>query len=192
MKKYLLLTLLAGLYVGISSFVTPSPVYADYAKGCRKVCSPYRARTRCDGSTRSSKYPIHGGIDMAIPEGTPILATAAGIVINSKRGKSIGGIILTLKHPPKATGLKYYVFSQYKHLREKSPLSKGTKVRKGQKVAVSGKTGTVGGKHYKSAGFPHLHFETRKSSSGRLKDSTHMDPLSFLSAAGTRATWPCQ
>lgn len=122
MKKYLLLTLLAGLYIWIASFVTTSPVYADYAKGCSNVCSPYGVRTKCDGSARNPKYqnPDHRGVDMAVPVGTAVLAAADGVVVFSKRGGRLGGIFLVLKHPPEATGLTYHVFSVYLPLREKS------------------------------------------------------------------------
>jgi murein DD-endopeptidase MepM/ murein hydrolase activator NlpD len=173
-----------GLYVWTASFVTPSSVFADYPKGCKKVCSPYGARTSCDGRPRTGKYqkPIHHGIDMAVPMGTAIMAVADGVVVASKRLKSIGSIFLMLKHSPEATGLTYHVFSQYFPLREKSPLAIGTAVQMGQTVAFSGKLGNM----------RHIHLTTRKSSNGRFKGSTFMDPLSFLSAAGTRATWPCQ
>jgi len=99
----------------------------------------------------------------------------------SKRGKL--GLFVMLRHPPQATGLTFYVFSLYFPLREKSPLTKGKQVRKGQEIAFSGMF---------ADGFQHLHFGTKKSTNGLFKGSTFMNPSSFLSAAGTRATWPCR
>lgn len=160
-----------------------------YSRGCTSVCSRFGARTRCDGSTRSRKYPIHRGIDIAVSGGTPILAVANGIVIGSRRGSSIGGIALVLKHPPKATGMKSPVFSIYKHLRTRSHLPKGTRVRKGQTVASSGKTGTVGG-YYGSRGFPHLHFEISVGRGGGWRRGKRINPKSFLSSTGSRTVWP--
>jgi len=160
----------------------------NFPKGCRAVCSPFEARTRCDGSTRSRRFPVHQGIDMAVPEGTPVVAIADGVVVDSGWGPSIGGIGLVLQHPPEATGTNSYVYSVYKHLAA-VPLPKGTKVRKGQRLASSGKTGTEG-IYYGSQGFPHLHFEIHISTSDRWPSGTPTNPVRFLRGSGGRTTWP--
>lgn len=164
----------------------------NYKKGCKAVCSGFSSRYRCDGSRRSPRYPIHGGIDMAIPVGTPILAAADGEVVKSGRGHSIGGIILVIRHPPEATGLKDYYFSRYLHLNKVSSFKVGSQVKKGQQVAESGKTGTVGSRYYGARGFPHLHYEVRKGKSAHYAKAKKSSPLAFIKAAGDKAAWPCR
>jgi murein DD-endopeptidase MepM/ murein hydrolase activator NlpD len=156
------------------------------AQGCPRVCSAFGAHTRCDGSIRSRRYPVHHGIDIATPEGTPLLAVADGIIVTSHTGPSIGGIMLVVQHPPAAAKAESYVYAVYKHLQSRSPLSPGTKVSKGQRIATSGKTGTVGG-YFGSAGFPHLHFETHINAEARWPSGQLANPLPFLSRVGG---WP--
>lgn len=159
-------------------------------RGCKVVCSPFGSRNSCDGSARSSKYPIHSGIDIAVAEGSPIVAVGDGVVVKSgKVGASVGGIGLVLMHPPEATGTASYTFSVYKHLRSTPPLAKGTRVSKGQRVASSGKSGTLG-RNYGSRGFPHLHFEILTGGSDNYRNAKRINPVRFLSSTGSRTTWP--
>ena len=164
----------------------------SYKKGCRAVCSSYGSKKRCDGSTRSRRYPIHGGVDMAVSVGTPLIAVADGEVVENGRGGSIGGIVLAIRHPPEATGLKAYYFSRYLHLNKRSPFKVGAKVSKGQQIASSGKSGTVGSFYYGAKGFAHLHYEVRKGKTSSWSKAKRTNPLAFLKAAGSNATWPCR
>ena len=109
------------------------------------MTSPYGLRFR--GWTPD----IHEGVDIAVPEGTPVRAMKAGRVAHAG---SLGGYGLTviLQHGPNVQSL-------YAHLSR-------VDVRTGQSVAgrdvigLSGRTGNATG--------PHLHFEVRRW--GRSED----------------------
>lgn len=87
------------------------------------------------------------GINIKAPKGTPILATENGVVAyvgNELRG--FGNLVL-IKHDDGW-------ISAYAHT-DKLAVSKGDRVRRGQKIATVGNTGGVGE--------PQLHFELRKN-----------------------------
>jgi murein DD-endopeptidase MepM/ murein hydrolase activator NlpD len=164
----------------------------SFPHGCHAVCSGFGARTRCDGGLRSPRYPIHNGVDVAVPVGTPVLAIADGVVVKSGRGPSIGGIGLVLRHPPKATGgSSTYTYSFYKHLREPSPLPPGTHVRRGQKVASSGKSGTIGG-YFGGEGFAELHVEIWTDGTANWPSGHLTNPVSFLRRTRGHTGWFCR
>jgi murein DD-endopeptidase MepM/ murein hydrolase activator NlpD len=138
---------------------------------CPGIASPFGSRTRYDGSLRP-KWAFgghHGGIDISLAEGVPLLALAAGTVVSKGEGGQLEGIYLWLRHSPEETGLPYWVYSKYQHLQSPSELPMGAKVAVGQVLARSGKTGTVGG-HYGASGYPHLHLtqEERKERTQRV------------------------
>lgn len=196
------------------------PAYPGDAR-CPEIASLYGSRTRYDGSARASWAfgGLHGGIDISLPEDTPLLAVAAGTVLAKGEGGMLEGIFLWLKHAPEDTGLSYWVFSKYQHLVAPSELEVGARVGAGQVVARSGKTGTVG-KYYGMSGYSHLHLTTRKGASGdeAVRDAVLFDPLAIyhearkdggpadavpisyampdgkISPAGSRVVWPvaCQ
>ncbi len=154
------------------------PVFPDEAR-CPELASPFGSQTRYDGSPRPSWAPgggSHGGIDITLAEGTPLLALAAGTVVKKGEGGQMLGIYLWLRHSPENTGLPYWVYSKYQHLQSLPELAVGAKVVVGEVIARSGKTGTVGG-HFGYYGYPHLHFATRKSPTGEFQGSHLTDPL---------------
>jgi murein DD-endopeptidase MepM/ murein hydrolase activator NlpD len=164
---------------------------SDFPHGCHAVCSGFHSRKRCDGTIRSPKFPVHRGIDVAIPVGTPLLAIADGTVVSSGRGPSIGGIGLVIRHPPEATGLSTYTYSFYKHLDAPSPLPKGSAVHKGQTVGKSGKSGTEGSIHFGSEGFAELHFEIWNNARASWPSGHLTDPVAFLRRTGDHTGWFC-
>lgn len=89
---------------------------------------------------------FHTGIDLAVPEGTPIHAAAPGTVIwaGTKGGY---GVLVVIDH---GNGYQTY----YGHL-SRALVRVGQFVEVGQVIALSGNTGLSTG--------PHLHFEVRKS-----------------------------
>jgi murein DD-endopeptidase MepM/ murein hydrolase activator NlpD len=139
------------------------PVYPGEAR-CPEIASPYASPTRHDGSSRPtwSFGGLHGGIDISLQEGTPLLALAAGSVASKGEGGMLEGIYIWLRHSPDDTGLAYWVYSKYQHLESPPELEVGALVKMGQVIGRSGNTGTVG-KHYGMSGYPHLHLTTRKS-----------------------------
>jgi murein DD-endopeptidase MepM/ murein hydrolase activator NlpD len=99
---------------------------------------------------------FHAGLDLAVPRGTSVEASADGRV--SFAGWSGGyGNLLVIKH---ADGRE----TRYAHL-DKLLVNEGEAVSAGQQVALSGSTG-------KSTA-PHLHFEIREN--GQV-----LNPLSIL------------
>jgi murein DD-endopeptidase MepM/ murein hydrolase activator NlpD len=89
---------------------------------------------------------FHAGLDLAVPRGTSVAASADGTV--SFAGWKGGyGNLLVIKH---ADGKE----TRYGHL-DKLNVKEGDEVKAGQEIALSGSTG-------KSTG-PHLHFEIREN-----------------------------
>ena len=127
---------------------------------CLPIVSPFASPTRHDGSKRSPRFyqGLHGGSDIAAPDGTPLIAIADGTVVHKGEGENIGGIGLMLQHAPADTGLGVWLYTEYKHLREQSGLEIGSRVRMGDKVGEAGNTGTTGGRAYGEEGFYHLHW----------------------------------
>lgn len=116
-----------------------------------KVIASYRAIT--NGKPND-------GINLAVPEGTPVKAAQDGVVAYSGNElKSYGNLVL-VRH---SNG---YV-TAYAHLSERLVKS-GDTITRGQLIAKSGRSGEVTS--------PQLHFEIRKG-------STSIDPLQFLSGS---------
>jgi murein DD-endopeptidase MepM/ murein hydrolase activator NlpD len=102
----------------------------------------------------------HSGIDIAAPEGTPVLAADAGEVLKAYwNGEGYGGLIV-IAHP---SGYETW----YGHL-DKFEVARGDQVRRGEQIGLMGSTGFSTGSH--------LHFEVRQD--GQLRD-----PLAFLDEA---------
>ena len=91
----------------------------------------------------------HNGIDLAAEKGTPVMATAAGIVVKveyKKPGKGYGRKIVIQHNETYAT--LYAQLSEFK-------VTEGEKVSKGQVIGLVGSSGVSTG--------PHLHYEIRKN-----------------------------
>lgn len=180
-----------------SESIMPSglePVFPEKLR-CPEIASPFGSQTRYDGSRRPSWAPgggRHGGIDITLAEGTPLLALAAGAVAAKGEGGRMLGIYVWLRHSPEDTGLPYWVFSKYQHLEALPEIPIGAKVSLGQVIGRSGKTGTTGG-HYGVSGYPHLHLTTVRSGEGEYqveesrvisRDGRIFDPLVLYREAG--------
>ncbi|MEW6164149.1 MAG: M23 family metallopeptidase [Pseudomonadota bacterium] len=145
-----------------------TPVFpAGFA--CEPVSSPYGSPTRYDGSRRrmDRNGGLHGGMDITLTDGTPLLAVAGGEVIAKGEGGQLEGNFLWLRIAPEDSGLPFWTFAKYQHLSALPTLAVGARVTAGQVVALSGGTGTAGG-HYGAAGYPHLHLSTTYGSSGEF------------------------
>lgn len=101
----------------------------------------------------------HEGIDMAAPIGTPIYATADGVVIHAGRMGAYGNLI-KIQH-------EMGIETRFGHL-SKIKVKVGQKVSRGSLIGAMGNTGRSTG--------PHLHYEVRAN--GRA-----MNPMSFIKAA---------
>lgn len=120
-----------------------------------RVTSPYGWRTH----PITGKHHLHGGIDIAAPNGTPVMASKSGVVVLSQYGSSYGNYVV-LSHPDGTRTL-------YAHLSQRS-VSPGETVSQGQTVGLVGSTGSSTGNH--------LHFETWTGSSS----SSRVDPMQFF------------
>ncbi|THD74679.1 M23 family peptidase [Thalassobius vesicularis] len=102
---------------------------------------------------------LHQGTDFAAPVGTPIYATADGVV--SEAGWSSGyGRLIKIKH-------KFGIETRYAHL-SKISVKKGQKVSRGQRIGDMGSSGRSTGSH--------LHYEVRV-------DGKSVNPMIFIKAA---------
>lgn len=120
-----------------------------------RVTSPFGWRTH----PITGRQHLHGGIDIAAPNGTPILAAKAGVVVISLYGSSYGNYVV-LSHPDGTRTL-------YAHMSQRN-VSAGDTVRQGQTVGLVGSTGSSTGNH--------LHFETWTGSSS----SSRVNPMQFF------------
>ena len=110
------------------------------------------------GSKTNGK--ANDGINVAVPEGTPVKAAEDGVVAYSGNELKGYGNLILVRH---SNG---YV-TAYAHASELL-VRRGDTIKRGQIIAKSGQSGEVGS--------PQLHFEIRKGSSP-------VDPLQFLNGA---------
>ena len=120
-----------------------------------RVTSPFGWRTH----PITGRQHLHGGIDIAAPNGTPIMASKAGVVVISQYGSSYGNYVV-LSHPDGTRTL-------YAHMSQRR-VSAGAPVSQGQTVGLVGSTGSSTGNH--------LHFETWTGSSS----SSRVNPMQFF------------
>jgi len=128
------------------------------------------------GSMPSFRWPVRGhviagfgpktnggqndGINLAVPEGTPIKAADDGVVAYSGNELKGYGNLVLIRH---ANGF----VSAYAHASELM-VKRGDTIKRGQVIAHAGQTGNVTS--------PQLHFEIRKG-------STPVDPAKYLGGA---------
>lgn len=99
----------------------------------------------------------HGGMDIAVPEGTEIKASADGIISLAAPNLFYSGNVIIIDH---GQGLQ----TIYAHLQE-IKVKQGDEVNQGQVIALSGMTGRATG--------PHLHW-------GGVLRGTRFNPQSLL------------
>jgi murein DD-endopeptidase MepM/ murein hydrolase activator NlpD len=139
------------------------------------VVSPVKA-AETTGALPTFRWPVRGkvitaygakangkandGINLAVPEGTPVKAADDGVVAYSGNELKGYGNLVLIRH---SNG---YV-TAYAHASELM-VKRGDTIKRGQVIAKSGQSGEVQS--------PQLHFEIRKGSSP-------VDPLQFLNGA---------
>lgn len=137
--------------------VGETPVY-----GGGPFCWPAPSYTRISDDYGNRIHPtlgvqqFHNGVDMAAPNGSPILAAESGVVIAAAYSSSMGNYIM-INH---GNGL-YTIYMHASALY----VSAGQTVTRGQKIAAVGSTGRSTG--------PHLHFSVRRNGS-------YISPWNFL------------
>ena len=135
-----------------------------------------KATTEAAGAPPTFRWPANGrviagfgpapngqqndGINLAVPEGTPVKAAEDGVVAYAGNELKGYGNLVLVRHP------NGYV-TAYAHAKEML-VKRGDQVKRGQVIAKSGQTGNVNA--------PQLHFEIRKGASP-------LDPMRFLKGA---------
>lgn len=139
---------------------TQSPVKAAEATNSLPTFRwPARGRVIASyGAKTNGKQ--NDGINIAVPEGTPVKAADDGVVAYSGNELKGYGNLVLVRHT------NGYV-TAYAHASELM-VKRGDTIKRGQVIAKSGQTGEVSS--------PQLHFEIRKGSSP-------VDPLQFLNGA---------
>ena len=112
---------------------------------------------------RNNPYRTHEGVDLRAPVGMAVRAANAGKVVMIARNFTREGNMVILSH-----GLG--IFSVYMHL-SKFEVKLGETVKRGQLVALTGRTGTG-----INRGDEHLHFSIK------IRDA-YVEPLEFIDIA---------
>jgi murein DD-endopeptidase MepM/ murein hydrolase activator NlpD len=153
----------------VARTVTPADAQPAAEKTATRTAEPA-------GSMPSFRWPVRGriisaygpkptgqkndGINLAVPEGTPVKAAEGGLVVYvGNELKGYGNLVL-VRH---ANGF----VTAYAHTSEIT-VKRGETVKRGQVIARAGQTGNVSS--------PQLHFEIRKG-------SQPVDPTQYLSGA---------
>ncbi len=140
--------------------IVETPVKTAEATGALPTFRwPVRGRV-VTGYGAKTNGKSNDGINVAVPEGTPVKAAEDGVVAYSGNELKGYGNLILVRH---SNG---YV-TAYAHASELM-VKRGETIKRGQIIAKSGQSGEVGS--------PQLHFEIRKGSSP-------VDPLQFLNGA---------
>ncbi len=151
---------LAQATTKVEEFAAETPAKAAEATGALPTFRwPVRGKV-ITGYGAKTNGKANDGINVAVPEGTPVKAAEDGVVAYSGNELKGYGNLVLVRH---ANG---YV-TAYAHASELL-VKRGDTIKRGQIIAKSGQSGEVGS--------PQLHFEIRKGSSP-------VDPLQFLNGA---------
>src|SRR5262245_1601867 len=150
-----------------ASMVTPvaDPPATDGVKSAEGTGSLPKFRWPANGRVIAGFGPTtngqqNDGINIALPENTPVKAAEDGVVAYAGNELKGYGNLVLVRHP------NGYV-TAYAHAKELL-VKRGDQVKRGQLIARSGQTGNVTA--------PQLHFEIRKGASP-------LDPMRFLNGA---------
>ena len=102
---------------------------------------------------------LHAGVDLAAPTGTPIYATADGVVIDAGRESGYGNVV-RIQH-------EFGFETVYAH-QSKIRVKVGQQVSRGVQIGAMGSTGRSTGSH--------LHYEVRVN-------GQPVNPMTYLEAA---------
>ncbi|MGH6762926.1 MAG: peptidoglycan DD-metalloendopeptidase family protein [Phyllobacterium sp.] len=129
---------------------------APTSTGISQMRWPVKGRV-ITGYGQRNGSAVNDGIDIMVPEGTPVKAAENGVVIYAGNGLKEFGNTVLVRHD---NGL----VTVYGH-NSAINVQRGQKVRRGDELGRSGMSG--------NASSPRLHFEVRK-------DSTPVDPSKYL------------
>lgn len=131
----------------------PLPAYTSQTDAVYSVShiGSYRSGAENSGS--------HPGVDIRVPQGTPVRSIANGVVTSVRDDSGGFGKLIVIRHPhmpdPANPDYETVLHSAYAHLSAQL-VAEGDTVIKGQLIGYSGKTGYAEG--------PHLHFQIDRDS----------------------------
>jgi len=136
---------------GVTAIPSSQPVRSttNFTSGFGVRSDPFRGRAA-----------MHGGVDLAGPYGTPIYATADGIVSRSEWNNGGYGNLVEINH---GQGIQ----TRYGHL-SRLIAQPGQRVRRGELIGLMGSTGRSTGNH--------LHYEVRI-------DGHAVNPIPFMQSS---------
>ena len=134
-----LLRRLKTLSLGLRSLPIGYPVEGDVTSHYGHRVSPF-----------SRRASFHEGMDLSLDSGGDVFVTGDGIVSEARYDRAYGWVI-DVDHSPS-------VGTRYAHL-SKALVKVGQRVRRGDRIALSGNTGRSTG--------PHLHYEVRVNGRAR-------------------------
>jgi murein DD-endopeptidase MepM/ murein hydrolase activator NlpD len=159
MKARLIFKALSPWAILAATFLTLQPIELYAQTTCLQVPVGCRVTSafgpRFNPITKNYSSEFHHGVDFGCPIGTPIVAADGGIVNYSGFSQSAGNWVV-MRSPGNGPLFKYMHG-------ERTVVSAGTMVNKGQQVLISGNTGRSSG--------PHLHFQMEVNGKAR-------DPMS--------------
>ena len=115
-------------------------------------------------------------VDFAMPEGTPVVASRGGVVVELQDGFTEGGLIPALIDQANLVVVAHPdgTLAFYGHLSSGLSVSVGDRVERGDLLGLSGSTGF--------SGMPHLHFHVGKRLTGNSAGRTI--PVDFVDDQG--------
>lgn len=119
---------------------------------------PVRTATRMSSPFGMRSGRMHSGVDMAGPIGTPLYATADGVVIYAGTLSGYGNVV-KIQHD-------FGFVTVYAH-QNKIHVTKGQRVSRGERIGDMGNTGRSSG--------PHVHYEIRRN-------GTAVNPMTYIKA----------
>ena len=120
---------------------------------------PFRMTQGPNGTFSHTDAKSRYAMDIAMPEGTPIIAARSGVVVKTEneqagRGSDASGNFVRVRHDDGTEGV-------YLHLKQGSvSVRAGQRVAVGSPLALSGNTGNSSG--------PHLHFVVQRATEAGL------------------------
>lgn len=142
------------LLVGLGVFDNKAIASLDFSNApvAGVLSSPFGWRV--DPMTGGNRF--HGGVDIAAPYGSPVYLPQSGLVVFSGPYGGYGNVVV-VQH----SGNLYTLYGHNSYLL----VSPGSRVSRGQMIAMVGSTGRSTG--------PHLHFEVRQG-------NQYVNPLDYL------------
>lgn len=130
------------------------PIAHVAPKGCPPIKSAYGSLKGISGGSRQN---VHKGIDILDGTGSPVIAAAPGVIALTGNSNT-GGNLVYLYHG--VDKFENHVVSSVWHL-SAILVKTGQVIKRGEKIALIGKTGT------NSGGIPHLHFQAAVHAEGK-------------------------